>query len=207
MADTGRKNFCKMKFSGISFGGVVLAALVIAVFKSIRSGQNVRIDQLLAYQLGYVDFQNYNRFLNSMLPFLFPQLVLLLMWGNYFEKNIRRNSAIIYTRTSNVKSVVNKYLREVCVSVNLLSFFMRTMYSLLLVLGAQLFCLQMVYLCEQEQLPAEIASGLPVSAVLFCRNQEKGGFMVGRWSVYLGIFTLILYGVVCVLLRRVEHAD
>ena len=95
--------------------GIVIILLVL--FESFLEYSTLDLNGISHFVLGYVGFQNRGVFFASVIKFMLPQLGALLIWGNYFEENILKNSSIIFTRTKKASKIVWKYTKELITGV------------------------------------------------------------------------------------------
>ncbi len=103
----------RKKFFSTNKWKIMLPVIVILVFfESFIEQDTEELNNVVRFALGFVGFQNRGIFFSSTVKFLFPQFGFLLVWGNYFDENIRKNISIIFTRTQSCEKVVWKYTKE-----------------------------------------------------------------------------------------------
>lgn len=107
----------KKLFSISKWKTMVLIILILVFFESFLERDTEELNIVVRFALGFVGFQNRGIFYSSIIKFLLPQLVFLLVWGNYFDENIRKNISIIFTRTQDFKKIVWKYTKELVLGV------------------------------------------------------------------------------------------
>lgn len=102
----------KKLFSINKWKSMILVIVILVFFESFLERDKEELNSVVRFTLGFVGFQNRGIFFSSIVKFLLPQLGFLLVWGNYFDENIRKNISIIFTRTQDSKKIVWKYTKE-----------------------------------------------------------------------------------------------
>jgi len=110
----------KKLFSINKWKSMILVIVILVFFESFLERDKEELNSVVRFALGFVGFQNRGIFFSSIVKFLLPQLGFLLVWGNYFDENIRKNISIIFTRTQDSKKIVWKYTKELVMGMFLL---------------------------------------------------------------------------------------
>lgn len=116
----------KKLFSINKWKSMILVIVILIFFESFLERDTKELNSVVRFALGFVGFQNRGIFFSSMVKFLLPQLGFLLVWGNYFDENIRKNISIIFTRTQNPKKIIWKYTKELVLGM----FFMVALFEI-----------------------------------------------------------------------------
>lgn len=102
----------KKFFSTDKWKMVIPIISIMVFFETFLEKDIEELNSVVRFVLGFVGFQNRGIFFSSIIKFLVPQLGFLLIWGNYFDENIRKNISIIFTRTQDSSKIVWKYTKE-----------------------------------------------------------------------------------------------
>lgn len=69
-----------------------------------------------------VDFRNSNRLFQSIMLLLLPQILVLVLWGDYFEEMIYGNASVLLPRMKNVRGLLRKFFIELICKVGITLF-------------------------------------------------------------------------------------
>lgn len=105
--------------AGRSIIGIVI--LIIELFR-IRYVQD--FGEVFRNAYWFVDFRNSNRLFQSIVLLMLPQILVLVLWGDYFEEMIYGNASVLLPRMRNVGGLLRKFFIELIgkVGITLLLF-------------------------------------------------------------------------------------
>lgn len=94
-------------------------AILILIIEFIRVIFTTHPQDSMNKFFWYIDFYNSDHIFQSFILILPPQLILLILWGDYFEDNIYENAAILFPRTDSVWKLIKKYYSILVIKVML----------------------------------------------------------------------------------------
>lgn len=164
----------------INVKAMLICIVGIVFMESFLDVESKEIGEVVKIVFGYVNFNNSNVFLISIIKFLLPQIGIFIIWGNYFDENILKNETIIFIRTRKTRKIIWNYMLELIYGVCIM--------TILLELGVYI-----VYMLKGYQVGS--MKELFVDLVLYALFEVFAVFLMN----ILSLIMKIMYGVIVVL--------
>lgn len=105
---------------------IIIILAIIIFMESFITPEERSLDYIIRWIFGYIGFNSRNLFFSSLIRFLFPQIAILLLWGDYIHENIVTNYELIFTRTRKSHKVLWKYIAQLALKSTLTVAFLET---------------------------------------------------------------------------------
>lgn len=103
-----------------------IMVLIIELFR-IRYVQD--FGEVFRNTYWFVDFRNSNRLFQSIMLLMLPQILVLVLWGDYFEEMIYGNASVLLPRMRNVRKLLRKFFIELICKVGITLLLFSTIIS------------------------------------------------------------------------------
>ncbi len=86
---------------------IIIASLIIGILLNMMNNQALGgIEAETAFVLGYISYKNMTTFIITVTVWIFPQLLLFMLFGDYFEMTIIKMYSCIRCRVMNTRNLV-----------------------------------------------------------------------------------------------------
>lgn len=94
---------------GRSFKKCMIAWIVITAIELLRIRELQSFGDVVLTIFWWIDFRNGNRFIQSVILAMLPQILIMLFWGDYFEEMVYRNASLLLPRRKSVYMILKKF--------------------------------------------------------------------------------------------------